>query len=74
MLFRYGCSNKIDAALVRVMKTRKAMKHVELMAEIFSHVKFPTTNQDIKARIESLIEREYLDRDKANPNLYIYLA
>ena len=28
----------------------------------------------IKKRIEDLIERDYLERDASNPNLYRYLA
>lgn len=28
----------------------------------------------IKKRVESLIEREYLERDKSNLKLYVYLA
>ncbi len=31
-------------------------------------------SQLIKRRIEHLIEREYLERDTADPNLYRYLA
>ena len=29
---------------------------------------------DLKKRIESLIDREYLERDKTNPTIYHYLA
>ena len=29
---------------------------------------------DLKKRIESLIERDYLERDKENTNLYHYVA
>jgi cullin 4 len=29
---------------------------------------------DIKKRIESLIEREYMERDEANATMYSYIA
>eukprot|EP00850_Spirogloea_muscicola_P022668 SM000306S11741 [mRNA] locus=s306:78886:84466:+ [translate_table: standard] len=51
---------QIDAAIVRIMKTRK--------------LKFPIKPADLKKRIESLIDREYLERDKANAQIYQYLA
>ncbi|KAH3766585.1 ubiquitin-protein ligase, cullin 4 [Pelomyxa schiedti] len=35
---------------------------------------FPVDTGDLKKRIESLIERDYLERDPSNPNMYDYLA
>jgi hypothetical protein len=64
----------IDAAVVRVMKTRKTLPHVQLIGQLIELLKFPTTAADLKARIESLIDREYLERDKGNPQVYNYLA
>lgn len=29
---------------------------------------------DLKKRIESLIDRDYMERDKENPNQYNYIA
>lgn len=37
-------------------------------------LKFPIKPADLKKRIESLIDREYLERDKNNPQIYNYLA
>jgi cullin 4 len=34
----------------------------------------PVQASDLKKRIESLIDREYLERDAANVNTYNYLA
>eukprot|EP00735_Rhodelphis_limneticus_P013729 TRINITY_DN7685_c0_g1::TRINITY_DN7685_c0_g1_i1::g.18662::m.18662 TRINITY_DN7685_c0_g1::TRINITY_DN7685_c0_g1_i1::g.18662 ORF type:complete len:792 (-),score=204.80,sp/Q8LGH4/CUL4_ARATH/54.59/0.0,Cullin/PF00888.17/3.4e-161,Cullin_Nedd8/PF10557.4/2.1e+03,Cullin_Nedd8/PF10557.4/1.4e-26 TRINITY_DN7685_c0_g1_i1:237-2612(-) len=65
---------QIDAALVRIMKARKTLSHNLLISEVCEQLKFPMKAQDIKKRIESLIEREYLERDKANPQIYNYLA
>ncbi|KAA8494050.1 Cullin-4 [Porphyridium purpureum] len=65
---------QIDAAIVRVMKTRKVATHTNLLTELYSILKFPHKPADLKKRIESLIEREYLERDPSNPQMYKYLA
>ena len=139
---------QIDAAIVRIMKTRKTLTHNLLITELYDQLKFPVkvmililsltmrlylthahahrsrqqvfneslslslsshfrfgcfgnhmlhrdtktttftrkcTNKqnnndelsqptDLKKRIESLIERDYLERDKENTNLYHYVA
>lgn len=41
---------------------------------LFLQLKFPIKPVDLKKRIESLIDREYLERDKNNPQIYNYLA
>ncbi|ESQ55574.1 hypothetical protein EUTSA_v10024458mg [Eutrema salsugineum] len=65
---------QIDAAIVRIMKTRKVLSHTLLITELFQQLKFPIKPADLKKRIESLIDREYLERDKNNPQIYNYLA
>lgn len=60
---------QIDAALVRIMKTRKSLSHKLLVAEALQQLKFPLKGSDLKKRIESLIDREYLARDAADPNV-----
>jgi len=67
---------QIDAALVRVMKSRKEMDHNALIAEVTSQLtsRFLPSPSVIKKRIESLIEREFLERDKDNYRVYKYLA
>eukprot|EP00005_Dracoamoeba_jomungandri_P002557 CAMPEP_0174254846 /NCGR_PEP_ID=MMETSP0439-20130205/4193_1 /TAXON_ID=0 /ORGANISM="Stereomyxa ramosa, Strain Chinc5" /LENGTH=744 /DNA_ID=CAMNT_0015336711 /DNA_START=181 /DNA_END=2415 /DNA_ORIENTATION=- len=65
---------QIDAAVVRIMKTRKSLSHTLLLAELYKQLKFPLRPIDIKKRIESLIDREYLERDTANASVYNYLA
>ncbi|KFK28509.1 cullin 4 [Arabis alpina] len=65
---------QIDAAIVRIMKTRKILSHTLLITELFQQLKFPIKPADLKKRIESLIQREYLERDKSNPQIYNYLA
>lgn len=65
---------QIDAAVVRIMKMRKKLQHNLLLSEIFKQIKFPATPAEMKKRIESLIERDYVQRDKDQPNLYHYVA
>ncbi|KAK4775432.1 hypothetical protein SAY87_023393 [Trapa incisa] len=65
---------QVDAAIVRIMKTRKVLSHTLLITELFQQLKFPIKPADLKKRIESLIDREYLERDKNNSQIYNYLA
>ena len=64
----------IDAVCVRIMKSRKTLSHTLLISEIYSQLRFPIKPSDLKKRIESLIDREYLERDASNAQIYNYLA
>lgn len=65
---------QIDAAVVRIMKTRRTLQHTALISEVYQQLRFPHKPADVKKRIESLIEREYLERDENNSQTYHYLA
>ncbi|XP_018566633.1 cullin-4B isoform X2 [Anoplophora glabripennis] len=65
---------QIDAAIVRIMKMRKTLSHNLLISELYLQLKFPVKPADLKKRIESLIDRDYMERDKDNPNQYNYVA
>ncbi|XP_033868016.1 cullin-4A-like [Acipenser ruthenus] len=65
---------QIDAAIVRIMKMRKTLSHNLLVSELYNQLKFPVKPGDLKKRIESLIDRDYMERDKDNPNQYHYVA
>jgi len=67
---------QIEAAIVRIMKSRKEMEHNALIAEVTTQLtsRFLPHPNIIKKRIESLIERDFLERDKANWRKYKYLA
>uniref|UniRef100_A0A8C5X875 Cullin-4B n=1 Tax=Malurus cyaneus samueli TaxID=2593467 RepID=A0A8C5X875_9PASS len=65
---------QIDAAIVRIMKMRKTLSHNLLVSEVYNQLKFPVKPADLKKRIESLIDRDYMERDKENPNQYNYIA
>nr|CAB3463929.1 unnamed protein product [Digitaria exilis] len=66
----------IDASIVRIMKSRKVMGHQQLVAECVEQLSrmFKPDFKAIKKRIEDLITRDYLERDKDNANMYKYLA
>jgi len=64
---------QIDAAIVRIMKARKKISHPILLSELFKQLKFSIGPQDIKTRIESLIERDYIKRDQTNNTIYHYV-
>jgi cullin 4 len=72
------------------MKTRKKMTHNQLITDILTQLRFSVKAADLKKRIESLIgtsfiplrfgcnfpipERDYMTRDKEDPNMYHYVS
>ncbi|KAJ4153396.1 hypothetical protein LMH87_009885 [Akanthomyces muscarius] len=62
-----------QAAIVRIMKSRKTMGHAELVAEVINLTKKRGSVEPaaIKKEIESLIEKDYIEREG---NAYTYLA
>lgn len=58
-------SHAVDAAIVKVMKSRNRLPLLELKATVFTLMQtFKPDDQLIKKRIESLVEREYVELDK----------
>ncbi|KAK2011109.1 Cullin family protein [Colletotrichum eremochloae] len=62
-----------QAAIVRIMKSRKEMSHGELVAEVINLTKNrgAVDAAQIKKEIENLIDKDYLEREG---NTYTYLA
>jgi cullin-4 len=65
---------QIDAAIVRIMKTRRTLSHNLLISECYNQLKFPVKPSDLKKRMESLIDRDYMERDKEDSQQYHYVA
>ncbi|MEQ2305844.1 Cullin-3, partial [Ameca splendens] len=68
--------HEIEAAIVRIMKSRKKMQHNVLVAEVTQQLRarFLPSPVVIKKRIEGLIEREYLARTPEDRKVYTYVA
>jgi cullin 3 len=66
--------HQIDAAIVRIMKSRKTLKHTELVTEVANQLRqrFMPLPGDIKKRICSLIELDYMERDENDKSTYHY--
>lgn len=71
--------HRIDALVVRLMKTKKHMTQQQLVSDVISQImasatSFPVKPRAIKLRIEALIERDYLERSEEDNQQLMYLA
>lgn len=66
----------IEAAIVRIMKARRLLDYNTIITEVTAHMKgrFVPVAVDIKKRLESLIERDFLERDANDRTLYRYMS
>lgn len=71
-----GRKIEVNAAIVRIMKSRRTINHNDLISELVKqlHNRFQTLTILIKQRIEDLIEKEYLKRDDNDKSIYHYVA
>ncbi|KAH9620688.1 hypothetical protein KSS87_015710 [Heliosperma pusillum] len=66
----------VDASIVRIMKSRKVLGYQQLLTECVEQLSrmFKPDFKVIKKRIDILIDNEYIERDKENPQTFRYLA
>ena len=67
---------QIEAAIVRIMKARRRLDHNSVVQEVTKQLssRFIPDLADIKKHLENLIEREFIERDRNDRRLYIYMA
>uniref|UniRef100_A0A1A9VQ94 Cullin family profile domain-containing protein n=1 Tax=Glossina austeni TaxID=7395 RepID=A0A1A9VQ94_GLOAU len=67
---------EIEAAIVRIMKTRRSMDHNLLISELIYELQsqFSPSPVTIKKQIEVLIDKEYIARETDIFKRYIYIA
>lgn len=68
--------NHVQLVIVRTLKSRKTMKHSELVMEVVDQLKsrFKVETVEIKKAISSLIDRDYMERSDQGKDVYNYVA
>jgi len=66
----------IQATIVRIMKARKTMKNNALIQEVISQIsqRFAPKIPDIKKAIDTLLEKEYIERVEGTRDTFNYVA
>jgi cullin 4 len=65
---------QVDAAIVRIMKSRKSIQRQVLFGELAQQLRFSVTTEMVNKRLGSLIERDYLEVDETDSTRLTYLA
>ncbi|TNY24532.1 Cullin-domain-containing protein [Rhodotorula diobovata] len=69
-------NTQCDACIVRIMKDRKVLQHLDLVNEVIRQLshRFQPSPQMVKKAIERLIEKEYLERDEVDRKKLKYMV
>lgn len=67
---------EVEAATVRVMKARNRLDWNQLQIEVINILKnrFTPDSKMLKKRLESLIDRKFMERDENDPKIIIYIS
>ena len=66
----------IEAAMIKVMKAHRKIDYQMLMVETarLLAARFTPDTQQVKVRLESLIERGYIERSEEDKRIFKYIA
>jgi cullin 3 len=66
----------IEACIMRVMKARQTLEHHVLLETVREHLsrRFEPDPRMVKTVLDVLIDRDFLRRDDASPNVYHFVA
>lgn len=69
-------SHAIDAQLVRIMKSRKQLSRQDLIKEVYQYLtmNFKPEPALINKRIDSLMQRDYIEQSSADDSILVYKA
>jgi len=67
---------EIEAAMVRVMKARNRLDWNQLQVEVIKILssRFQPDAKMLKKRLESLIDRKFMERDENDPKIILYIS
>jgi len=67
---------EIEAAMVRVMKARNRLEWNQVQVEVINILKsrFSPDARMLKKRLESLIDRKFMERDENDPKVILYIS
>jgi cullin 3 len=67
---------EVEAAMVRVMKARNRLDWNQLQVEVINILKnrFQPDAKMLKKRLESLIDRKFMERDENDPKIILYIS
>ena len=66
----------IEAAIIRIMKTKKQLSHQDLVGQVMSQLcaRFKADSRAIKKIIDDLINRDYMKRCEHSASTYQYVS
>jgi len=67
---------EIEAGMVRVMKARNRLEWNQVQVEVINILKsrFTPDARMLKKRLESLIDRKFMERDENDPKVILYIS